>query len=63
MMIVGVTVAIRRRKPDAASAGSREARRGKLLDELVELEKSGKNEKRREQVTRELEQLWDDGAA
>ena len=63
MMIVGVTLAIRRRKPDAASAGSREARRGKLLDELVELEKSGKNEKRREQVTRELEQLWDDGAA
>ena len=38
--------------PDAA------ARRQTLLDELVELERSGKDGKRKEQVLAELERLW-----
>jgi hypothetical protein len=63
VMIAGVTVAIRRKNPDAATTADREARRQKLLDELVELEKAGKDGKRRDQVMRELEKLWDDGAA
>lgn len=63
VMIGGVTIAIRRKNPDTASTADRDARRQKLLDELVELEKAGKDGKRRDQVMRELEKLWDDGAA
>ncbi|HEY5949518.1 MAG TPA: hypothetical protein VIV40_28685 [Kofleriaceae bacterium] len=62
MMIAGVTFALTRTKPDAETSAAREGRRQKLLDELVELEKAGKNEKRREQIMAELEALWDDAA-
>ena len=34
------------------------ARKNALLDELVELERSGANNARREELTRELEKLW-----
>jgi hypothetical protein len=62
VMLTGLTIALRRSRPDSAAAAAREARRQKLFDELVELEKSGKNEKRREQIVAELESLWDDAA-
>jgi hypothetical protein len=58
----GVYFALTRNKPDSKSTAGRDARRQQLLDELVELEKSGKNEKRREQIMTELEGLWDDAA-
>ncbi len=62
MMVGGLALALRRSRPDAAATAAREARRQKLLDELVELEKSGKNQKRREQIMAELESLWGDAA-
>jgi hypothetical protein len=62
LMLGGVFYALTRTRPDAESSALREVRRQKLLDELVELEKAGKNEKRREQIMAELEQLWDDAA-
>jgi hypothetical protein len=63
LMAGGVWFALTHNRPDSTSTAAREARRQKLLDELVELEKSGKNEKRREQIMAELEALWDDAAA
>lgn len=63
VMVGGLVIALRRKNPNGASTVERDARRQKLLDELVELEKAGKQGKRRDQVMRELEQLWDDGAA
>ena len=62
MMLGGLALALRRSRPDASATTAREARRQKLLDELVELEKSGKNQKRREQIMAELESLWGDAA-
>lgn len=50
-------------RPRVAVADAREARRQQLLDELVELEKSGKGgeaARRREQLMAELESLWGD---
>ena len=75
--IVGLLVValiVRRRDPLAvvAARATRAARaptprarprRAKLLDELVELERSGKDAKRRESLLTELEKLWDDSAA
>jgi hypothetical protein len=62
VMLGGVALAIfGRRGGAAAGAGataSAEARRQRLLDELVELERSGANPKRREQLLEELERLW-----
>ena len=63
LIIGGIVFALDRSKVDHASTAQREERRQKLLEELVELEKSGKNEKRREQIMAELEKLWDDVAA
>ncbi len=51
----GLFLGLRKRGVDP----SRAERRAKLLDELVELEKTGKQDKRREAVLAELEQLWD----
>lgn len=62
LMLGGLAFALRRPRAEVAATAAREARRQKLLDELVELEKSGKNEKRREQLMAELESLWDDAA-
>jgi len=58
LIIGGVAFALDRSKVDHASTAQREERRQKLLEELVDLEKSGKNEKRREQIMAELEKLW-----
>lgn len=58
MMLAGVLVALfARRRPEEADPGD-EARRQRMLDELVELERSGANPKRREQLLAELERLW-----
>jgi hypothetical protein len=42
----------------APGLASSEAQRQRLLDELVELERTGGSPKRREQLLSELEQLW-----
>ncbi len=67
VIVGGISLAIFRKAPDEAEAADRAARRQKLLDELVELEKAGKIEgkagKRREQIMVELEALWDDDSA
>lgn len=62
VMIAGIGIALSRKSEETHESDARKAKRQKLLDELVELEKAGKNEKRREQIMTELEQLWDDAA-
>lgn len=57
VVIGGIVFALMR--PKGGSDDERAARRQKLLDELVELERTGKNAKRREQIMAELETLWD----
>ncbi|HEU0031623.1 MAG TPA: carboxypeptidase-like regulatory domain-containing protein [Kofleriaceae bacterium] len=52
---VGFALLVRRGKQPVPGAA---ARRAALLDELVELERTGKNPARREQVIAELEKLW-----
>jgi hypothetical protein len=60
MVLAGVAFALTRKRDDEAHAAARAARRARLLDELVALEKAGKNPERREQLVTELEELWDD---
>lgn len=55
MMLAGVAFAVLRPRPKVAQT----TRRAKLMDELVELERTGGDPKRRDQVLAELEQLWD----
>lgn len=55
LMIGGLVFALAT-KGNASSSTS--ARRAQLLDELVQLERSGANPKRKEQVMAELEKLW-----
>lgn len=57
VMLAGVGFALLRKQP-ATVAEASGARRQKLLDELVVLERSGGNPKRREQLLDELEELW-----
>jgi hypothetical protein len=58
-MLGGVGVALFGRKAEVPAANAeREARRQRLLDELVELERDGGSARRREQVLDELEKLW-----
>jgi len=64
LILAGVTIAVTRGGGTRGRADpAREARRSKLLEELVELERSGKDAKRRESLLTELEKLWDDSAA
>jgi hypothetical protein len=59
VMLAGVAFALFGKRPAAvAAAAQREARRQRLLDELVQLERNGGSPKRREQLVRELEELW-----
>jgi hypothetical protein len=61
VMLAGLALALAaRRRPAEAAEVEAEARRQRLLDELVELERSGAsaNPRRREQLLAELEQLW-----
>jgi hypothetical protein len=60
MMLAGLGFALLRRVPaEVAGRAAREAKRQKLLDELIELEQAGKAEKRRDAIVAELEKLWD----
>jgi hypothetical protein len=56
VLVAGVAFALVRRPQPAAPAGHK--RRAALLDELVELERTGKDPARREQALAELERLW-----
>lgn len=57
MVLGGIGFALARRSPIAAP--DHEARRAKLLDELVELDRDGKQDtRRRAQIVDELERLW-----
>lgn len=60
VMLAGVVFALVRTPARGASSAvaAREARRQRLLDELVALEQAGSNPKRREQLLGELEELW-----
>ncbi len=59
VMLGGLSFALYR--TSAGRSKERAERRSQLLDELVEIEKSGKrDDKRRAQITSELEQLWVD---
>jgi hypothetical protein len=61
LMVTGVVLALlARRRQSGVEDASRESRRAKLLDELVTLDKAGKDNKRREAVIGELESLWDE---
>jgi hypothetical protein len=59
MMLGGLGIALFRRQQDA----DRQLRRQQLLDELVELERTGKDKKRREAILAELEDLWGDSTS
>ncbi|MBC7976480.1 MAG: hypothetical protein H7138_16025, partial [Myxococcales bacterium] len=58
LMVAGLGYALARKQPAAVLAASSSVRRQKLLDELVALERSGGNPKRREQLLDELEEIW-----
>jgi len=58
VMLAGIAYALLRKQPAAAVAVKSSARRQQLLDELVALERSGGNPKRREQLLDQLEELW-----
>ena len=63
VMLAGLVLALQRSSQTRAVQLVRAQKRSALLDQLVELEKSGtgeKAEKRRAQITQELEALWDD---
>ena len=56
LIVAGIVFAIT--AAPAAKAPAVEPRRAALLDELVELERTGANPARREQVISDLERLW-----
>lgn len=59
LICAGVAFGVSSRKRAAAvAAGDAEARKQKLLDELVELERTGADPSRREALVAELERLW-----
>jgi len=62
MILGGIGFALARTSAASASVPDREARRAKLLDELVDLERRGvsssKERHRKEQLVDELERLW-----
>ncbi|HEX4420567.1 MAG TPA: hypothetical protein VH165_21780 [Kofleriaceae bacterium] len=58
VMLAGLGFALFRRPVRPAANAAAEARRQRLLDELVALERDGANPKRREQLLDELEDLW-----
>jgi hypothetical protein len=61
VMLAGLYFALTRKPPQSAAASAASAaaaRRQRLLDELVELERTGQNPRRRDQLLAELEDLW-----
>jgi hypothetical protein len=59
-MLGGLGLALYRTSTSRAAHSARAAKKSELLDELVELEKSGQNETRRAEIASELERLWAD---
>ncbi|MBV8755807.1 MAG: carboxypeptidase regulatory-like domain-containing protein [Deltaproteobacteria bacterium] len=59
VMAGGLAFALLQRRPDV----ERQQRRQALLDELVELERTNKDKKRREAILNELENLWGDSTS
>jgi hypothetical protein len=60
-IVGGLLFALLARRPARSADAEIEARRQRLLDELVEIERSGASRadpRRREQLLAELEQLW-----
>lgn len=62
MILGGIGVAVRSTRAKRHSVDSQSQRRAALLDELVELERAGQDPKRRNQITAELEALWNDAS-
>jgi hypothetical protein len=62
VMLGGLGFALQRTTATRAADVVRAAKRAKLLDELVELERNHKDAKRRAQIATELEALWDDAS-
>jgi hypothetical protein len=60
VMLAGLGFAVARTSAARALHVERAAKREKLLDELVALEPGSKHDKRRAQITDELEKLWDE---
>jgi hypothetical protein len=60
IMLAGLGFALARTTSTRALHHERLTKRNKLLDELVALEPGAKSDKRRAQITDELEQLWDE---
>ncbi len=58
-MLAGLGFALRRRDGAVASPG-RDKRREKLMSELVEIERTGKDAAKRDAILTELESLWED---
>jgi hypothetical protein len=58
MLIAGGVVFALMGKPARAAPAAGDKRRSALLDELVEIDRTGKDPARREQVLAELERLW-----
>jgi len=61
-ILIGIGVAVRTTQAKRDMASSRNQRRAALLEELVELERANTDSKRRNQITAELETLWDDAS-
>jgi hypothetical protein len=56
VMLAGILFALTHKQPRPVAVTH--GRRQRLLDELVELERTGGSPKRREQLLDELEDLW-----
>jgi hypothetical protein len=61
LVLLGATVwlAVRARTQPSGVRAAASARIQSLMDELVELEKTGQGGKRKDQILAELEKLWD----
>ena len=60
VMLGGLGFALYRTSTARSDDAARASKKNALLDELVELEKSGKNAQRRAEIASELERLWAD---
>jgi len=60
VMLGGFGFALYRTSTARSDDAVRASKKNVLLDELVELEKSGKNAQRRAEIASELERLWAD---
>jgi hypothetical protein len=59
LMLGGIVLALTRKPAAAAEASGTAKRREELMNELVELERTGDDPARREQILTELERIWE----